>query len=255
MRPPFWGEVEGEKSNFSDKRVRQAITHAINRQDIIEGVLLGTGKIATGPFFPESWAYNPDVKPIPYDPEKAKIILKEAGWKPGSDGVLEKNGKKFEFTLMTNQGNDERKKTAEIIQSNLKEVGIRVSIQILEWQAFLHQKIDKRDFEAIILGWGLGPEPDPYDIWHSSKSGKDEFNFVSYSNPKVDKLLVEGRQVCNQEKRKKIYQEVHALIAEDQPYTFLYYPQSLPIIARRFKGVNVTPIGIWWNFPKWTVTE
>ena len=240
---------------FSNKNVRTAITYAINRQEIIEGVLLGYGKIATGPFFPESWAYNPEVKPLPYDPEKAKKLLLAEGWVPGSGGILEKNGKSFEFTILTNQGNEERKKTAEIIQASLKTIGIKVNIQVLEWQTFLHQYIDKKNFEAIILGWGLGQEPDPYVIWHSSKTGPGEFNFVGYKNPEVDRLMVEGRQVCDQEKRKKIYHQIHALIAEDQPYTFLYYPEALPILAKRFHGVQVTPIGIWWNFPKWKVAE
>jgi peptide/nickel transport system substrate-binding protein len=128
-----------------------------------------------------------------------------------------------------------------------------VNIQILEWQALLHQFIDKRKFEAIILGWGLGQEPDPYDIWSSDKTREGEFNFISYKNSKVDQLLVDGRRNCGQEKRMKIYHEIHALIAEDQPYTFLYYPKSLPILAKRFTGVKVTPIGIWWNFPRWKV--
>ncbi|MBI3595485.1 MAG: peptide-binding protein [Nitrospirae bacterium] len=238
---------------FSDKMIRRAITYAINRQDIIDGVMLGYGKIATGPFLPESWAYNPEIKPFPYDPGKAKTLLAEAGWKPGADGILEKKGRRFEFTVLTNQGNEERKKSAEIIQSNLKQIGIKVNIQVLEWQALLHQFIDKKRFEAIILGWGLGQEPDPYDIWSSEKTKEGEFNFISYRNPKVDQLLIEGRKVCDQEKRKQIYHEIHALIADDQPYTFLYYPQSLPILAKRFTGVRVTPIGIWWNFPQWKV--
>ncbi len=239
---------------FSDKTIRQALTYAIDRQSLIDGVWLGYARLATGPLPPDSWAYNSDVKPYPYDPGKAKRMLAQAGWIPGPDGVLRKNGKKFEFTIMTNQGNDERKKSAEIIQFNLNQVGIKVKIQILEWQAFLHQYIDKKKFDAIILGWGLGRDPDAFDIWHSKKTKEGEFNFISYNNPKADQLLIEGRQTCDKEKRKKIYHEFHALIAEDQPYTFLYYPQALPILAKRFTGVKVTPIGIWWNFPQWKIT-
>ncbi|MBI1821872.1 MAG: peptide-binding protein [Nitrospirae bacterium] len=238
---------------FSDKTIRQALTYAIDRQTLIDGVWLGYASLATGPLPPDSWAYNPDVKPYPYDPGKAKRMLAQAGWIPGPDGILRKNGKKFEFTIMTNQGNDERKKSAEIIQFNLNQVGIKVNIQILEWQALLHQYIDKKKFDAIILGWGLGRDPDAFDIWYSKKTKEGEFNFISYNNPKVDQLLIEGRKTCDKEKRKKIYHEFHALIAEDQPYTFLYYPQSLPILANRFSGVKVTPIGIWYNFPQWKV--
>ncbi|MBI3609273.1 MAG: peptide-binding protein [Nitrospirae bacterium] len=235
---------------FKDKRVRQAIALAVNRSSVIEGVLFGVGRPATQPVPPESWAYNPDVPKFDYNPEKAKQLLAEAGWKDTDhDGLLDKNGQPFRFTLMTNQGNEERAKTAEIIQQNLKQVGITVEIRVLEWQAFLHQFIDKKKFEAIILGWQLGRDPDSYDIWHSSKTKEGEFNFVSYNNPEVDRLLLDGRKTCDQEQRKKIYARIHALIADDQPYTFLYYPDALPVLHKRFKGVSPSPIGIWYNFP------
>ncbi|MFQ5455040.1 MAG: peptide-binding protein [Nitrospirota bacterium] len=241
---------------FSDKRVRQAITYAINKESVINGVLLGLGRPSTGPFPPESWAYNPDVKDYGYDPEKAESLLKEAGWEDhNNDGIIEKDGKAFKFTILTNQGNEERAKTAEIIQQNLEKVGIKVDIRIVEWQAFLHQFIDKRKFEAIILGWSLGRDPDAYDIWHSSKTKEGEFNFISYNNPRVDELLVEGRNTCNKEKRKKIYHEIHRILSDEQPYTFLYYPTALPILHKRFKGVKPSPIGIWYNFPKWYVPQ
>ncbi len=235
---------------FKDQRVRQAIAHAVNRRAVINGVLFGIGRPATQPVPPESWAYNPDVPTYDYNPEKAKQLLAEAGWKDtNNDGILDKDGRPFAFTLMTNQGNEERAKTAEIIQQDLRQIGIKVEIRILEWQAFLHQFIDKKKFEAIILGWSLGRDPDSYDIWHSSKTKEGEFNFVSYNNPDVDRLLLEGRKTCDQEQRKKIYNRIHALIAEDQPYTFLYYPDALPVLHKRFKGISPSPIGIWYNFP------
>ena len=130
-------------------------------------------------------------------------MLAQAGWKDrNGDGVLEKNGKPFRFTIMTNQGNTERIRTAEIIQQNLKAVGIVVDIRVMEWQAFLEQ-IDKRSFDAIILGWSMGRDPDLYDIWHSSKTKKGEYNFISYKNPVVDRLLVEGRRTFDIEKAEK----------------------------------------------------
>jgi peptide/nickel transport system substrate-binding protein len=234
---------------FADVRVRRAFTMAINRQSVIDGVLLGLGRVATGPFPPESWAYNPDVKPLPYDPDKAKALLAEAGWKDtDGDGLLDKDGQPFAFTILTNQGNDERKKTAEIIQRDLKAIGVKVEIRVLEWQAFLHDFIDKKKFEAIILGWSLGRDPDAYDIWHSSKTAEGEFNFVSYNNPKVDELLVKGRQTCDHAERQTIYRELHRIMNEEQPYTFLYYPDATPILQQRFKGVKQTQLGIWWNF-------
>ncbi len=241
---------------FADRRVRQALTHLIDRQAIVDGVLLGLGRIATGPYIPESWAYNPEVKPLPYDPGKGKALLAEAGWKDtDGDGILDKNGKPFAFTILTNQGNEQRKQAAEIIQRNLRAAGIQVEIRVVEWQAFLRQFVDQKRFEAIVLGWGVGLDPDIYTIWHSSKTGEREFNFISYQNGQVDRLLVEGRQTCDKERRRRIYREVHRLIAEDQPYTFLYYPDALPIVHQRFKGVKPSPIGLMYNFIEWKVPK
>ncbi|MBI3803830.1 MAG: peptide-binding protein [Nitrospirae bacterium] len=242
---------------FADPRVRRALTHAIDKEAIIQAVLFGLGRPATGPYIPESWAYNPEVKALDYNPEKAKALLAEAGWRPaepaGKDGLLQKKGRPFAFTLLTNQGNEERMKAAEIVQNNLKRVGIQVEIRVVEWQALLHQFIDKKQFDAVILGWGVGLDPDIYNIWHSSKTKEGEFNFVSYRNPRVDDLLIQGRRSCRPEDRKKIYQEVHRLIAEEQPYTFLYYPMALPIIHKRFTGIEPSPIGITYNLPQWKI--
>ncbi len=241
---------------FKDIRVRKAITYAIDTEAIIQGVLLGLGSPCTGPLPPKSWAYNPDVKPYPHDPEKARALLAEAGWNDtDGDGFLDKGGVKFSFTILTNQGNDERKKTAEIIQQNLKEIGIEVKLKILEWQAFIHDFVDKGKFEAIILGWSLTPDPDMYDIWHSSKTKEGEFNFVGYKNDEVDGLLVEGRQTFDIEKRKKIYHRIHAILADEVPYSFLYVPDALPVLDRRFKNVKVEPAGIWYNYEEWYVPK
>ena len=240
---------------FSDVKVRQALSYAINRQSIIDGILLGLGRPCTGPFSYVSWAYNPKAKSYNYDPELAKKMLSEEGWKDQNrTGILEKNGKPFRFTILTNQGNTERIRTAEIIQQNLKAVGIDVSIRVMEWQAFLEQ-IDKRSFEAIILGWSMGRDPDLYDIWHSSKTKKGEYNFIGYENVEVDRLLVEGRRTFDIEKRKKIYYRIHEVLAEEQPYAFLYVPDALPIVHKRFKGIEPAPLGIFYNFIKWHVPK
>lgn len=240
---------------FGDVSVRQALSHAMDRQGIIDGILLGIGRPCTGPFAHVSWAYNPNAKSYAYDPELARRMLAEAGWKDtNSDGILEKDGKPFRFTIMTNQGNNERIKTAEILQQNLKALGIDVSIRVMEWQAFLEQ-IDKRSFDAIILGWSMGRDPDLYDIWHSSKTKKGEYNFIGYSNPEVDRLLVEARRIFDIEARKKIYFRIHAILADEQPYAFLYVPDSTPIVHKRFKGVEVAPLGIFYNFREWFVPK
>jgi len=240
---------------FADRRIRKALTYAINKEDIIKGVLLGFGTPCTGPFPPESWAYNPAVKDLEYNPEKAKELLSKAGWKMGENGLLKKNGRPFSFTVLINQGNEARLKTAQIIKESLKKIGIDMKIRVLEWQAMLHEFIDKKRFEAVIMGWALSRDPDLYDIWHSSKTKEGEFNFISFKNDEVDRLLLQGRRIFDIEKRKKIYHRIHEVLAEEQPYTFLYVPDALPVLHKRFKGVEKAPLGIWYDFIYWYVPE
>lgn len=239
---------------FTDKRVRQAISHAINKEEIISGVLLGLGKPATGPFKPGTWAYNGNVKIYNFNPQKARELLAEAGWRDiNGDGILEKDGKPFVFELVLSQGNETRQKCAEIIQRQLAEVGIAVKIRVLEWAAFINDFINKRRFDAVILGWTIPPDPDAYDVWHSSKTAPEELNFISYKNAEVDELLEKGRSTFNQRERKKYYDRFQEILAEDQPYTFLYVPDELTIINKRFRGIEPAPIGLEYNFIKWYV--
>lgn len=242
---------------FRNSRVtRQALSYAINRPEIIDGVLQSLGSICTGPFPNRSWAYNPKAKLYAYEPEKARKMLENIGWKDtNNDGYLDRKGKKFEFTILTNQGNKERELTATIIQEQLKKIGVKVNVRILEWSTFIHNYVDKKNFDAVILGWNMGPDPDCYDIWHSEKTKEGEYNFISYNNPEVDILLEVGRKTFDLAERKKIYNKVHALIAEDQPYAFLYVRDTLVAMDNRFHGLKVEPIGIGYNFIKWYVPK
>ncbi|MBN2331766.1 MAG: peptide-binding protein [Deltaproteobacteria bacterium] len=241
---------------FQDKRVRQALSYAINKQEIIDGVLLGYGQVATGPYKPDTWFYHVPEKTYLYDPEKAKKLLQDAGWTDrDNDGLLDKDGRPFSFTLMTNQGNALRAQAAVIIQRRLQEIGIEMKIRIIEWSAFINEFIDKKKFEAVILGWTTGQDPDIYDIWHSSKTDAKELNFISFTNPEVDLLLEKGRHTFDQQERQQYYARFQEILAEEQPYTFLYVPESLPIIASRFHGVEPAPAGISHNFIKWHVPQ
>ncbi len=241
---------------FKDKKVRQAISFAIDKTEIVDGVLLGLGTVATGPYRPDMWYYNKNVKKYNYCPECAKKLLKETGWADSNnDGILDKNSKNFEFTILTNQGNNNRLKTAQIIQRRLKKIGIKVNIRVIEWASFINEFIDKKRFEAVILGWSTGIDPDQYDIWHSSKTGQKELNFISYKNKNVDKLLEKGRLTFNMEERKKIYFKFQEILAEDEPYVFLYVPYSLVILHKRFKNVKLAPAGIEYNLEKWWVPK
>jgi peptide/nickel transport system substrate-binding protein len=240
---------------FRDRTVRQAIAHAVDKKALIDGVLLGLGQEATGPYKPGTWAHNPNVRRYPHDPGKAKALLAEAGWKPGKDGTLEKGGQRFAFTVMTNAGNEARAKTAAILQQNLAEVGIRMEIRTVEWAAFINEFIDKRKFDAVILGWNTTPDPDQFDIWHSGKTGPKELNHVGYANAEVDRLLDEGRSTFDTEKRRKAYFRFQEILAEDQPYVFLYVPDALPVVHNRFRGIEPAPAGISYNFIKWYVPK
>ncbi|VAX17640.1 Oligopeptide ABC transporter, periplasmic oligopeptide-binding protein OppA (TC 3.A.1.5.1) [hydrothermal vent metagenome] len=241
---------------FQDKRVRQALTYAIDKNEIIEGVLMGLGQPSTGPFKPGTWAYKNDVKRYDYNPAKARELLAEVGWKDSDgDGILDKEGKPFEFEIITNHGNALRKKTGEIIQQRLGKVGIKVKLRVVEWSSFINNFINKRNFDACILGWSLGLDPDQYIIWHSSKTGEHEFNFISYKNLEADDILDKARKTFDVEKRKQYYFRFQDILAEDQPYTFLYVAQALPIVAKRFRGIVPGAAGISYNFDKWWVQK
>jgi len=241
---------------FKDKLIRQAFSYAINKQEIIDGVLLGLGEIATGPYKPDHWVYNQNVKHYQYDPGQAIKLLKDAGWNDSDgDGILDKHGNKLAFTIVTNQGNELRSKTAEIIQRRLKDIGVDVKIRVVEWATFLKEFIFTGNFDATILGWTGGPEPDQYNIWHSSKTAPRELNFIKYSNQEVDDLLEKGRRTFDQAERKRIYDRFQEILAEEQPYTFLYVGHSLPAVAKRFRGLEVAPSGLRHNFIKWYVPK
>lgn len=241
---------------FKDKRIRQAMTAAINKDELIQGVLFGMGQRAHGPIVPGRWAYNPAVKDIGYDPKRAAELLAEAGWKEkNSGGILVKDGMPFQFTILTNQGNQQRLMTAQIIQQRLRQVGIDVKIRVVEWAAFLKEFVNKGNFEVVLLAWSISQDPDMFDIWHSSKTNIGELNFVGYKNPEVDRLLIEGRSTFDIEKRKLAYFRIQEILADEQPYTFLYVPDSLPVVSSRIRGVEPAPAGIGHNQIRWYVPK
>jgi peptide/nickel transport system substrate-binding protein len=241
---------------FKDVRIRKALSYAINREEIIKGVLLGLGRPATGPLKPGTYWYNPKVKRYPYDPKKAKDLLAECGWKDtDGDGLLDKDGKPFAFTIITNQGNQYRANTGVIVQRRLAQIGIKVDLRVIEWAAFLKDFINKGRFECCILAWTIPPDPDLYDVWHSSNAKPGGLNFTNYKNPELDKLLVEQRKTFDQAKRKTIIDRIQEIMAEDVPYTFLYVADALPIVNARIKGIEPAPAGITYNFIHWWVPK
>jgi peptide/nickel transport system substrate-binding protein len=240
---------------FKDKKVRQAMSYAIDKKEIIDGILLGQGVEATGPFKPDMWAYNGNVRKYEYDKDKAVSLLQEAGFQKGPDGRLYRDGSPFEFTLLLNQGNDVRIKCAELVQKRLSEIGVTVNIRVVEWAAFINQFVDTRNFDAVVLGWTISPDSDPFDVWHSSKQGKKELNFLSFEDKEVDELLVKARHTLDREERKKYLFRIQEILAEEQPMTFLFVPYANTAVHKRFKGIKPAAAGLTYDFVKWYVPE
>jgi peptide/nickel transport system substrate-binding protein len=242
---------------FDDIRVRKAINYAIDKQEIIDGVYLGLGINIASPYKPGTRWSNPDLKPYPYDPAKAKQLLKDAGFVDANgDGIVEKDGKPFSFEILTNQ-NKEREKSAVLIQRRLKDVGIDAKIRAIEWASFISRFIKTGDYDVVVLGWGLGLDPDQYNIWHSSQKAPGQFNFVGYNNPTVDKLLEQGRLELNPDKRQKIYHEFARVLLEDSPIVYLSAGYGLTAIHKRVKGIDspAPPAGVGWNSYDWYIPE
>ncbi len=241
---------------FDDVRVRQALAYAIDRQELVDGVLLGLGEVLATPYKPGTRWVNQNIKPRPFSLQKAQTLLTQAGWtKKEGQTMVSKNGKALSFTILTNNGNKKRADTATIIQQRLKSIGIQVNIRLVEWSAFIENFINKRDFDAVILGWSLSPDPDQFNIWHSSQTGERQFNFLSYNNPKVDKALEQARLTFDLDKQKKWYDIMQQEIHQDVPMVFLYADYSLPAIHKRIKGIEVAPAGIRHNSEFWYIPK
>jgi ABC-type transport system substrate-binding protein len=221
------------RAPFDDPRIRRALGMAIDVNKIIDYVLYGQGERITGPFVKQTDYYNSTIQPIPYDPEGALELLEQAGWKRNEEGWLEKEGKKFQFTLITNSGNDLRKAILAIAQDAWRQIGIEVRTDLLEWSVFLQERVDKWDFDALILGWSMGIEPDLYQIWHSSQTNSHQLNFVGFKNKGADDLIIKIRQEYDRGKQVKYCHMLHEIIAREQPYTFLYVSKWTAVLDKR----------------------
>ncbi|MDY6820060.1 MAG: peptide-binding protein [Deferribacterota bacterium] len=245
-----------EKEIFKDKRVRQALSYATPKEKIISGVLLGLGKIATGPYKPGTTWYNENIKRYEYNIEKAKMLLDEAGYHYDKEENIRKKGdNRLSFTIITNQGNENRKKVATILQESWEKIGVNIDIRVLEWATFINEYINKRNFDAVVLAWNIVPDPDIYDVWHSSRCKKGGLNFTCYKNKELDKLIEKGRKTFDTEERRAIYFKIQEILAEEQPYTFLYYPDALVGLHKRFHNVKPAPAGIKYNIEEWFVPK
>lgn len=237
---------------FSDKRVRRAMTMLVNRGEILKKLNFDLGRIVTGPFYIESKDYNHEVRPIPFDPEGAKRLLKEAGWEDhDGDGLLDREGVPFRFEFLIASGRRFAERLASILKEDLKKVGIEMEIRQLEWALFV-KHLDDRKFDAVTLSWVFGFEQDPYQVWHSSQTELGS-NFVGFADPEADRIIMEGRREFDRERRAALYRRFHAIVDHEQPYTFLFSNPYLVALDRRFENVNVYPGGM--DPLEWRVTR
>lgn len=243
---------------FSDKRVRKAMTLLFDRESVNTKIFSGFARLVSGPFYINSWAYDKTVKPLPFDPPAARALLEQAGWKDtNQDGILDKDGKKFEFEMNVISGSAPAAQFSQLLQEECGKAGIRINIRQLEGSSFF-DRVDKGDFDAAMLGWRLDFDPDVFDTFHSSMTPPNGLNHGHYSNPQVDSLLVLGRKEFDQNKRALIYHQVHRLIAEDQPYTFVNAVPDKRPIARKIQGIQISPMGpydFWPGANYWWIDE
>jgi len=246
-----------DRSNpfFSDRRVRQAMTLALDRPGLLRDAWHGLGIAAASYITRESWAYNPALRPIPYDPAGAAALLDAAGWTDSDgDGVREKGGVPFAFTLLyaaTGKMNDD---TAAYFQENLRKVGVRMDLSRTEFRTML-DLVGSHRFAAFMSGLTLDADPDAFDMFHSSQA-RDGNNRVSYSNPEMDRLSEQGRREFDPARRRAVYARIQEILAEDQPWTFVSHPLMNVAIDRRIRGVTVSPLGLqqfWPGIAGWWV--
>ncbi len=235
-----------KKSLFKNKMVRRAMTHLLDRKQIIETLFYNNAQVCKSPIYFQRPEFNDKLVPWAYDPQRAKEILFEQGWEDtDGDGILDKtiDGKKeqFKFTILTNSGNETRKQIGLILAENCRKVGIHVDVQTLEWSIFLDQ-VSAQKFDAMILGWAMSTtEPDPYQIWHSSQSKDEGSNSISFINKRADELIEMNRREYDPQKRIELMMEFQEILHDEQPYTFIYVSKSNRLMHKRFQNAKVYP--------------
>ena len=234
---------------LKDLKVRQALMYGLNRQQIVDDLLQGYATVMNANIPPVSWAYaDEELNPYPYDPAKAEALLQEAGWIKGPDGICEKDGMRLSFTVVARTGNKEEEGVLLLAQEDWNKIGVEMKPEFIEYSVLLEQYLDVAKFEAYLLGWSLGVDPDCYLFFHSECGVNEEgqlvgFNDVEFKNEELDRLLEEGRKELDQEKRKEIYKEVQAIVNDQLPYVFLYSRNNVQAMNKRIQGVVWSKLG------------
>lgn len=241
-----WNQRRGdEPTRFADKRVRQAMSYLTDVERVIEDVFLGYAERAVSPFSNTSKQHDPALKPYPYDMEKALSLLKAAGYEDrDQDGVLENEaGEPFEFELTYSESSEDTKRMVLLLKDIYARAGVKMKPSPQEWPVML-EMMNKKDYDAIVLGWTSGIETDIYQMFHSSQSGAKGDNFISYTNKKLDQLIEQARATVDTDKRMPLWQQAEAILHEDQPYTFLFRRNALVFIDQRVQNLQMTNLGL-----------
>jgi len=249
----FWMGWNQDRPFFKNRRVRLALTHLVNRELICKTLLkVPEARIPTGIFYIFGPQNDPTIKPWPYDPERAKELLDEAGWvDTNGDGIRDKDGIPFRFKYMI--GNIPiHKQIAKLLKDEAAKIGIEVIPDPYEWSVFI-QRLQDREFDAVNLAWHGGLAQDPYQIWHSSQIGKRGSNYIGFNNPEADAIIEEARQTLDDKKRNRLYRQFHQILHKEQPYTFIYTRPEQRFLNKRFENVIVHKLGLdsfEWHVPK-----
>jgi peptide/nickel transport system substrate-binding protein len=223
---------------LADKRVRRALASCVDLQSIISNLYHGTARAMNGPFTPDQWSYNPEVPVIQYDPAEAKRALNALGWMDtDGDGILDKNTKPFALDMIVVGGNAPSGAFAQLFQSELKNIGVELKITTLDGSAFF-ERFMSGNFQTCFLSWDLDPDPDPRALFHSSQVPPNGQNTIFYKNPEADALIDQGRRELDHTKRIAIYRRLHALLADDQPYTWTIQVSLKWAVSKRIRNVK-----------------
>jgi peptide/nickel transport system substrate-binding protein len=239
------------KAPFNDKKVRQALAYGVDKEGIAKNLLKGLVEPAWQLVSPLSWAYNPNVVKHKFDQAKAKQLLDEAGWKPGADGIREKDGNKLSFEIMNIAGEQERVQILSFIQRQWKEIGVDAKIKMADVATMWGNALPKRTYEMAYSYTGRQADPD-ISGWYLSPNKNPQYNYAGYSNPDVDKMLTDALQTVDQNKRKDLYFKAQEIVADDVVYLFLFWLTNHTVLNKRVQGYKPAPAYCeFWNADEW----